>query len=126
MSGLTYDTGALIAAERGDRALWAIHKRALEHKLRPTVPAGVLAQAWRGGPQVNLARLLNGCSVEDLTDVRARASGAACARVGTNDPIDASVVVGAIARTDLVVTSDPDDMRTIAVTLGTRLHLHVI
>lgn len=126
MSGVTYDTGALMAGERNDRAVWAIHKRALERRVRPTVPAGVLAQAWRGGPQANLARLLKGCSVEDLNEVRARASGAACARVGTDDPIDASVVVGAIARHDLVLTSDPDDLRSIADTLGKRLNLRAV
>ncbi len=126
MTGVTYDAGALVAAERSDRALWAIHKRALERNARPTVPAGVLGQAWRGGPQVNLSRLLTGCRVEDLTDVRARASGAACARAGSDDPIDASVVVGAIARGDLVLTSDPDDLRTIAGALRCRLDLRLI
>jgi hypothetical protein len=46
------------AGERNERALWAIRKRALARNVRPTVPAGVLAQGWRGGPQVNLSRLL--------------------------------------------------------------------
>lgn len=126
MSGLTYDTGALIAAESNDRTLWAIHKRALERRIRPTVPAGVLAQGWRGGPQVNISRLIDGCRVEDLNNVRARASGAACARAGTDDPIDASVVVGAISRRDLVITSDPIDLRSIADALGQRIDLRII
>lgn len=30
---MTYDTGALIAAERNDRRLWALHRRALERGL---------------------------------------------------------------------------------------------
>lgn len=126
MGGVTYDAGALLAAERSDRALWAIHKRALERRERPTVPAGVLGQTWREGPQVNLARLLTGCRVEDLTDVRARASGAACARSRSDDPIDASVVIGALARGDLVLTSDPDDLRAIANALGRRLDVRLI
>ncbi len=126
MSGLTYDTGALVAAEGSDRSVWAIHKRALERNVRVTVPAGVLAQGWRTGRQANLARLLAGCRVEDLTDVRARASGAACARSNTKDPIDASVVIGAIARRDLVLTSDPRDLRTIAEALGHRLDIRPV
>ena len=126
MSGVTYDAGALVAAERNDRVLWAIHKRALERKIRPTVPAGVLAQVWRTGPQVNLARLLAGCNVEDLTDVRARACGAACARAPSDDPIDASVVIGALARRDLVLTSDAQDLLTIAEALGQQLNLRSI
>jgi hypothetical protein len=29
VSGLTYDTGALLAAEAADRRIWALHRRAL-------------------------------------------------------------------------------------------------
>ena len=112
--GVTYDAGALVAAERSDRALWALHRRTLERGLRPTVPAGVLGQAWRGGPQAELSRLLKGCRVEPLDEVRARAAGAACGRAGTADPIDAAVAVGAITRGDLVVTSDDGDLRRLA------------
>jgi len=34
------------------------------------VPAGVLAEAWRGGPQHRLSMLLKGCKVEDLSAAR--------------------------------------------------------
>ena len=124
MPGVTYDTGALLAAERSDRQLWAIHRRALERGVSPVVPAGVLGQAWRGGPQAQLSRLLAGCTIEDLTEVRGRAAGAACGRAATDDVIDACVVVGAVARGDLVVTSDPDDLTKIAAELRRRLDLH--
>jgi len=124
MPGVTYDTGALLAAERSDRRLWALHRRALERGASPTVPAGVVGQAWRGGPQVQLSRLLAGCTIEDLTEVRSRAAGAACGRATTDDLIDATVVVGAVARKDLVVTSDPDDLAVIATALRRRLDLH--
>ena len=97
MPGITYDAGALVAAERGDRLLWSLHRRALERGLRPTVPAGVLGQAWRGGPQAELSRLLKGCRIEGLDETRARTAGDACGRAGTADVIDASVAVGAIA-----------------------------
>jgi hypothetical protein len=124
MAGVTYDTGALLAAERSDRRLWALHRRALERGLTPTIPAGALGQAWRGGPQAELSRLLAGCDVEDLTEVRSRAAGAACGRANTRDVIDATVVVGALARDDLVVTSDPDDLLALAAALRRRLALH--
>ena len=123
MGAITYDAGALVAAEHGRRALWALHRRALERGLRPTVPAGVLAQAWRGGPQAELSRLLKGCRIEDLDQVRARAAGHACARAGTSDVIDATVVVGAAARGDLVVTSDRDDIRRLANALDRSLEV---
>jgi hypothetical protein len=110
MSGVTYDTGALIAAERSDRRVWALHRRALERGIVPTVPAGVLGQGWMGGPQAQTSRLLSGCRVEDLDEARARSAGAACGVAGTSDVVDASVVVGAAARGDLVVTSDAGDL----------------
>ena len=63
--GLTYDTGALIAADRDYRLMWALHRAAIVRGLPPTVPVGVLAEAWRGGPQHRLSRLLKGCNVEE-------------------------------------------------------------
>ena len=124
--GLTYDTGALIAAERNRRDLWALHARAFKRGYRPIVPAGVLGQAWRGGPQAQLSRLLRGCRIESLSAERARAAGRACAASGTNDVIDASVVLAALSRDDAVVTSDPDDLQRIANSLGHTLVVHVV
>lgn len=118
MPGVTYDAGALVAADRGSRRLWALHRRSLERGWVPTVPAGVLAQGWRGGPQAHLSRLLVGCRVESLDELRARAVGVACGRAGTSDVVDASVVVGAAARGDLVVTSDRADIAILADALG--------
>ncbi len=126
MAGITYDTGALLAAEKGNRALWALHKRALDRGLRPTIPAGVLAQAWRGGPQAQLSRLLTGCRFETLTEQASRATGAACARSERPDVVDASVVVGALVREDVVFTSDPEDLAAVASALGKRLVLHLV
>lgn len=123
MTGLTYDTGALIGAEAGTRTLWAMHRRLLERGLRPVVPAGVLGQAWRGGPQADLSRLLKGCRIEDLDEIMTRAAGEACGRAGTADVIDASVVVGAIARGDAIVTSDRKDMKRIATALHTTIEV---
>ena len=114
MKGVTYDAGALLAADRGSQRMQALHRQALESGIVPVVPAGVLAQAWRGGPQPMLSRLLAGCRVEELDEPRARSAGAACALAKTSDVVDASVAVGAAARGDLVVTSDPDDILHLA------------
>ena len=126
MCGITYDAGALVAAERNQRRLWALHRRALERGLRPTVPAGVLAQVWRGGPQAELSRLLQGCRIEVFDEVRSRAAGQACGRARTSDVIDAAVVVGAIARSDLIVTTDRKDIKEIASALDTVLEILAI
>jgi hypothetical protein len=126
MAGLTYDTGALIAAERSDRRMWALHRRALERGIVPTVPAGVLGQGWRGGPQAQMSRLLAGCRIEVLDEARARSAGAACRASGSADIVDASVVVGAAARGDLVVTSDPADLSVLSAALRVALEIEAI
>jgi hypothetical protein len=124
--GVTYDTGALLAAEVNRIDIWALHRDALRHQVRPFVPAPVLAQAWRGGPQHNLSRLLRGCDIAPMTEEMARQPGRACALAGTSDVVDAAVVVLALARDDLAVTSDEDDLQRLASTLGQRLKTHRI
>jgi hypothetical protein len=117
--GITYDTGALIAADRGERRMWARHRALLVRREVPTVPAPVLAQSWRGTPrQANLARLLAGCDVEALDEIRAKATGAIAARAGTSEVVDAAVAEGALRRQDLIISSDPDDLRAIATALS--------
>ncbi len=113
MSGAVLDTGALIAFERGDRAVVAVIARAVEHGDELAIPAGVVAQAWRDGRrQVRLVRLLASkvCAVIPLDDRRARAAGQLCGIAGTSDVIDASVAVLARERHVAVLTSDPDDL----------------
>lgn len=126
MSGVTYDAGALIAGERNSEQMWSLHRRSLARGEWPTVSAGVLGQVWRGGPQAQLSRLLIGCRVAPLTEAEARAAGSALAKSGANDLIDAVVVVTALARDDLVVTSDPEDLTLLAAAVGGSLRMHVV
>ncbi len=94
--------------------------------MSPTLPTVVLGQAWRGGPQARLSRLVHGCNVDPLTESQARAAGKALAASASSDLVDAAVVVTALAREDLVVTSDPDDLSRIAAALGRDLAVHVV
>lgn len=120
--GVTYDTGALIAADRGERRIWARHRALLMRREVPTVPAPVVAQSWRGtGRQALLTRLLNGYDVEALNDGQARSTGALAARAATTDIVDACVIEGALRRSDLVVSSDPGDFQAIAAAAGERV-----
>ena len=121
--GITYDTGALIAADRAERRIWARHRALLALREVPTVPAPVVAQAWQGGRQALLARLLAGCGVEALDDGQARSVGSLAARAATTDIVDVCVVEGAIRRRDVVVSSDPDDLRAIAAAVNRRLEI---
>lgn len=124
--GLTYDTGALVAAERDDRTMWSLHRAALGRGLPPTVPAAVLAEGWRGGPQANLSRLLKGCDVEDLTKSQARAVGALAARAQHDDVVDVSVVEGALRRDHAVVTSNAGHIRKVATAAGADITIHSV
>ena len=122
--GVTYDTGALIAGDRGERRMWARHRALLALREVPTVPAPVVAQSWRGGSrQALLARMLTGCDVEALDDGQARSVGWLAARAATGDIVDACVVEGALRRHDLVVSSDEDDLQAIAAAVSRRLEV---
>jgi hypothetical protein len=122
--GVTYDTGALIAGDRGERRMWARHRALLVRREVPTVPAPVVAQSWRGtSRQVLLARMLNGCKVEPLGDGQARSAGALAARAAITDIVDACVVEGALRRGDLVVSSDAGDLQAIASAVGERVEI---
>ena len=125
MSGVTLDTGALLAADRKDRSLWALIGEWSIRGVDVVVPAGCIAQAWRDGArQALLSRLLRGCGVDDLNGPAAREAGLLLAASGTADVIDAHVVTGALRRGDAVVTSDPEDITALADASGRRITLH--
>jgi hypothetical protein len=124
MAGVTYDTGALVAAERNDRAMWALHAGFLAEEVAPVVPAPVLAEAWRGGGrQASLSRLLAMCEVESMSEDQARRVGVLAGRSAHDDIVDVAVVEGAVRRRDAVVTSNDAHIRAIAEAAGSRLHI---
>jgi hypothetical protein len=124
MAGVTYDTGALIAAERNDRRMWALHAGLLAEEVAPVVPAPVLAEAWRGGPrQANVARLLAMCTVEWMTEDQARQVGVLAGRSGHDDIVDVTVVEGATRRGDAVVTSNRDHIEKVGQAAGVKLRI---
>jgi hypothetical protein len=114
MPGATLDTGALIGIERGDRRMQALLDEASAAGLTISVPAGILAQAWRrSSRQTRLTRFLGlpVVAVVPLDEPTARAAGVLCDRAGTDDVIDASAVVCARLQDHVVITSDPDELR---------------
>jgi predicted nucleic acid-binding protein len=128
MDGVTYDSGALIAADRNDRRMWALHAGFLALEVSPTVPTPVLAEAWRGGSrrQASLARFLALCTTEPLIEDQAKAVGTMAARAAHDDIVDVTVVEGAIRRHDAVVTSNPTHIRKIADATRARLTIETI
>lgn len=83
-----------------------------------------MGQAWRGGTgrQANLARLLPGVDVAPLDDALGRRAGMLLGAVGSNDVIDAAVVLLA-ADGDAICTSDPADLAALAEASGIHLEL---
>ncbi len=116
LGGLTLDTGALIGLEKGDERVRSLLQRAVTEGIDLAVSAGVVAQAWRGGPrQARIARLLADPDVQVvvLDDPTARAAGALVARSGHQDVVDVSVALCAAERGHVVLTTDPGDVAAV-------------
>jgi hypothetical protein len=119
-TGLTLDSGALIAADKGTARWRAIWKEEAERGGLVTVPAAVLAQVWRGNSP-RIALLLQACEIEILDEWAAKNVGALLAKSRTTDVVDATVVLGAAARGDRIVTSDPEDIERLIAATGIKL-----
>ena len=105
-----------------------LHDDLIAKGVTPVVPAGVLAQVWRGGSgrQAPLARALKQCTVETLDETLAKQVGEAGKGLGSPDVVDISVVVGALSRGDRVFTSDPEDIGRISNSLHRRLDIYAV
>ena len=124
MGGVTYDTGALLAAERNNRMMWELHAGLIAEEVVPVVPAPVLARAWRGGArQAGLAQVLRMCDIEPMGEELAKRVGSLVGVSGHDDIVDVAVVEGAIRRGDGVVTSDAGHIRAIAEAAGSTLRI---
>lgn len=120
MATFVYDSGALIAAEGGDRRMWLIHQRAMKRNVMPIVPAPVITEVWRG-PSASLARLLSGCAAEPLTPSHARHAGQLLAGAPDAGAVDAVVAECALRNSAAVVTSDRDDLVRLAASAGRKI-----
>jgi len=123
--GVTYDTGALIASERNDRRMWALHIGLIAEEVVPTVPAPVVAEGWRGGArQASLARMLTGCDIDPMSVEQARRVGELAGRADHDDIVDVAVVEGAVRRNDTaIVTSDQEHIRKVLQATRKRVHI---
>ena len=121
-----YDTGVLIAAERNDRDVWADHRARLEAGVVPVTTAPVVAQASRSPRQVQLRRFLRGCEIVAFEAAHAHPVGALLAKAATSDIVDAHVAVTASLTRAVVITSDPDDLRTLAAHVRPRITIRTI
>ena len=120
MSSIVFDSGALIALERNDRKLWSVLKLAALSTSEIVVPSTVLAQVWRDSPsQALLSRALNFCEVAAF-DPLAREVGKLCGETNSSDICDAHVAIVSASRSDILYTSDPQDLNRLIAVLSRR------
>lgn len=112
---LVFDSGAFVALERNDRAMWRRFKAALLAGDVPVSHGGVVGEVWRGrgARQTVLAKALAGVNVRPLDDALGRKAGELLARARKSDAIDAALLLLANDG-DRIVTSDPEDLRALA------------
>lgn len=109
MTGLTFDTGALIALERRKQRVKAIVERALAKDQPITVPADVVGEWWRGRTDLRDS-ILESVDVEPLTEALAKRAGEALAAIAGATLVDAIVMASAASRGDIVYSSDVEDL----------------
>lgn len=109
MSGVTFDTGALIGLERRSERMKAVIARIADRQLAVTIPSVVVAEWYRERRDVRRILALAKV-VEPITEALAQLAGAALRATGGSNTIDAIVMASAARRGDVVYTSDIDDL----------------
>jgi hypothetical protein len=125
--GLVYGVGALHAAARGDRMMWALHRAALSNGIVPVIPAVAVAEGYRTEARGDrIAELLGGTEIEPFSAEAARRSGELAARCDTNEMAVVAVVELADRRNCAVVTQRQAVLRHAAELLGHELVLYAV
>lgn len=110
---LVLDAGALIGIDRDDRRTAGLIELGRRSGGGLVTSAPIVAQAWRGSArQARLSRLLAMIDVRAARRGDARAAGELLAATGSADVVDALLAVLALPG-DQLLTSDPDDLRSL-------------
>jgi hypothetical protein len=123
---LVLDAGALIAIDRRDRSVGAMLRVAQQQQVAVRSSAGAVAQVWRDGArQANLARVLSGVDVAALDFSAAKRVGPLLGATGTSDAIDGHVAL-LVEAGDVLLTSDPHDLRRLLGDRASNVTLHSV
>lgn len=126
MAAIVFDTGGLIAIDRGERAVGALLAAAAADGVEAVTSAACAAQAWRDpARQARLARALAGFAEHPLEPGTARDCGRLLARSRSDDVVDAAVAL-LVEHGDTVLTSDPRDMRRLLGITGVQARVHAV
>lgn len=126
MAALVFDSGALIALERGDRKVAALLVAAVAGGIEAVTSCACVAEVWRDpARQARLTRALSGFRELSLDPLQARACGMLLAQTATNNVTDAAL--SQLARDgDTILTSDPHDIVLLLEASGTRACVRAI
>lgn len=126
MAVLIFDTGGLIALERGDHVVAQMLDTAIAGEIEVLTSSACVAEIWRNpARQSRLSRALRGFLERPLDERQARDCGLLLARSGTEDIADAAVAL--LARDeDTILTSDPRDMKRLLATAGTNARVRAV
>jgi hypothetical protein len=125
--GLVYGVGALHAAARGDRMMWALHRAALSNGIVPLIPAVAVAEGFRTEARSDrIVELLDGTEVEPFTSEAARRSGELAVRCDTSELAVMAVIELADRRNCAVVAQRQAALRNAATQLGHELVLYAV
>lgn len=114
---MIFDAGYLVAFDRSEKRARSLAAALRRRGGRFHTSHPVLAQVWRsGGRQARLAALSRGFVIHPLDD--GRAVGRLLGLTGTADVVDAHLVLLGAHLDEPILTSDPNDLRRLAETLG--------
>jgi len=106
-----FDTGALIALERGDQQVRKVHRLATDHGYQIVAITPVIAEWWRRGKREKARGHILRTLVMEPPDAHvARLAGEAIGLVQAT-VVDALVMAAASVRSDTVYTSDLGDLQ---------------
>ena len=126
MAALVFDAGALIALDRGDRAVGALLAVAERDGFEAITSSACIAQVWRDpARQAKLARALSGFLEWSLDPSAARRCGLLLAHSETSDIADAAIAL-LVHDGDTILTSDPQDMARLLDAAGTDAQIRTV
>jgi hypothetical protein len=126
MAAVVFDSGALIALDRGDRQIGALLHEAARQGIEAVTSCACVAEAWRDpARQARLTRALAGMVERPLDSHAARQCGVLLARSHTSDIADAAIAL--LARpADVVLTSDPGDITRLVKTTASSARIRAV
>ena len=106
-----FDTGALIALERGNQRIRKVHRLAVEHGYQLVAITPVITEWWRRGKREKERLQILRTLVLEPPDVHVARLGGEAIGVVQATVVDALVMAAASIRSDTVYTSDLGDLQ---------------